>query len=201
MIQISKSSLEQILNCKIENDIVCLGVDTASRTGWAILRTSEHMVTIDYGWIDIDTTNHNFKFDRMIQIFNELISKHRPNKIVIEDTFMRFNVNVVKLLSRLGMIVYVMGRLIGSNTKQYFVGPSKARCNIGLNGTCKKEQVHKEFIQKFGVDLKDEDIIDAVILSMNGVSEWPEKLKTKKKRSVKQKKLLAKKLPKKLKKS
>jgi len=185
MIYIKRDKLEATLGQKINRNIRSLGVDTASRTGWAITDSHNDLITIDYKWIDIKTTDNNFKFNRMISIFSDIFKNYLPNIVIIEDTFLRFNVNVVKLLSRLGMIVYTCAYLSPVFCEKHFLGPSSARKNLGLKGNAKKEKVHEEFKEKFNIELEDPDIIDAIILSMNGIIPWVKKIKKKKKQKKK----------------
>lgn len=201
MIQIQKSKLEELLGHKIQDGIKSLGVDTASRTGWALLHSNADLVTINFGYIDVDSSSHHFKFERMIEIFQDLLKRENPDIVVVEDTFLKFhNARTLKLLTRLGMIVWIMAKLQNQIGIRRFILPKESRANLGLNGGSKKEEVHKEFKEKFGIQIDDIDIVDAIILSLNGVIPWQEKQKSKPKRRTKQQKLLAKR-PRKLKKS
>lgn len=150
----------------IRENFTCLGVDTASRTGWAKIVTTSKEVKIDYGFIDIDSKDRNFKFNQMIEIFPSLIKG--CDKVVIEDVFLKFNVMVHSFLSRIGMIVYVICHQQGIKEKG-FIWATTARKNIGIKGNAKKEEIHREFIEKFDIKIDDPDIMDAVILALTGI--------------------------------
>ena len=166
MITIKTKVLEKKLGKPIKVNITVLGVDTASRTGWCKIVTTDKEVKIDYGFIDIDSKDRNFKFNQMIDIFPSLIKG--CDKVIIEDVFMKFNVMVHSFLSRIGMIVYVICHQQGIKDKD-FVWATTARKKVGLKGNAKKEAIHKEFIEKFGIEIDDEDIMDSIILALNGI--------------------------------
>jgi len=168
MITIKIKELEKKLDKKIIRNIKVLGVDTASRTGWAKATVDDKEVKIDYGFIDIESKDKLVKFNFMIEAFPDLVKGN--DKIVIEDVFMKFNVMVHSMLSRIGMIVYVLAHQMKINEK-YFIWATTARKNIGLKGNVKKDVLHKEFTSKFGIKINDEDITDAIILVLSGIIE------------------------------
>lgn len=169
MIKIQNKDLSKILDFKVNRNIKVLGIDTATRTGWCTIDSLGSTSYIDYGFIDIDVKNEGVKYDLMIDFFQKQLDNFKPDVIIIEDTFLRFNVSVLKKLSRFGMIPYVLGKLSERQNQRFFIGPAEARKNIGLTGTAKKKVVHEEFKQKFNLEVDDEDIVDAIILAFNGV--------------------------------
>jgi Holliday junction resolvasome RuvABC endonuclease subunit len=166
MIVLKIKDLEKQLGKLVKRNITCLGVDTASRTGWCIIKTTDKEANIDYGFIDIDSKDRNFKFNQMIDMFPNLIKG--CDVVVIEDVFLKFNVMVHSFLSRIGMIVYVICHQQGIKSKD-FIWASTARKNLGLKGNAKKDIIHKEFTEKFGIKIDDEDIMDSIILALNGI--------------------------------
>ena len=165
MINIKIQNLEKKLGKLIKRNITVLGIDTASRTGWAKI-TVNSKVKIDYGFIDITSKDRYFKFNQMIEIFPDLIKG--CDKVIIEDVYLKFNVMIHAMLSRIGMIVYVLAHQLGIKEKE-FMWASTARKNLGLKGNAKKEEMHKEFKEKYNINIEDEDIMDALILAMNGI--------------------------------
>ena len=165
MINIKIQNLEKKLGKLIKRNITVLGIDTASRTGWVKI-TVNSKVKIDYGFIDITSKDRYFKFNQMIEIFPDLIKG--CDKVIIEDVYLKFNVMIHAMLSRIGMIVYVLAHQLGIKEKE-FMWASTARKNLGLKGNAKKEEMHKEFKEKYNINIEDEDIMDALILAMNGI--------------------------------
>jgi len=160
--------VEKKLKIKIKKNINVLGIDTASRTGWATIKTNSKNLEIDYGYIDVRKLKSlNEKYDAMINSFGSLI-KPKQNKVVIEDTFFGPNVYTLKLLSRIGMIVYVLARL-KKIKNVFFINASSARSRLNFNSRAKKEEIHKEFRRRIKIKILDKDIMDAIILALNGV--------------------------------
>uniref|UniRef100_A0A6H2A429 Putative Crossover junction endodeoxyribonuclease n=1 Tax=viral metagenome TaxID=1070528 RepID=A0A6H2A429_9ZZZZ len=167
MITLKIKDLEKKLNRKISKNINLLAVDTASKTGWAKITTTDKDIKIDYGFIDIQSKDKEFKYNQMIDTFPELIKG--CDKVIIEDVFLRFNVMVHSMLSRIGMIVYVIAHQLKVKDK-YFIWASSSRKLIGLKNA-KKDIVQKEFKEKFNIKIEDEDIIDSLILGFGGLIE------------------------------
>jgi len=164
--KISNKKIEKVFNIIIKPNIRCIGIDCASRTGWATIVSDKKSCELDYGFFDIDTTDLYYKYDTMIEFFRNLIEKFQPNVIIIEDTFLRFNVNVLKKLSRFGMIPYVLSK---GQSNRIFISPSESRKRLGLPSNKKKVEVHEAFKAKLNLGIKDEDIVDAIILSICGI--------------------------------
>lgn len=158
--------LEKSFGRKIKPDIRCIGFDCASRSGWATVVTDSKHCNLEYGFVDIDTTDIYYKYDYMIDFFTGFIEKFNPTHIIIEDTFLRFNVNVLKKLSRFGMIPYVLSK---GKSRRIFIGPSEARKQLDLPGNKKKAEVHQAFKAKLDLGLEDVDIVDAIILCLGGI--------------------------------
>jgi Holliday junction resolvasome RuvABC endonuclease subunit len=91
-----------------------------------------------------------------------------PNKIIIEESFYGQNIKTFQMLSRLGGFVYAIAQL-NNITDVKFLLATTARKNLGFKGNAKKEIIQKEFIQKLELKVEDNDIIDAMILVMNGI--------------------------------
>jgi Holliday junction resolvasome RuvABC endonuclease subunit len=166
MIKISIKKLERKLNFRIKPNIKVLGLDLASRTGYCIITTTKYYVNIDYSFINIQTKDIHERYYYMTKIFNEIIKPEYD--IVIEDTFLKWNANAFKFLSRLGGIVYSICYFKKVKNHPIFMYASSARKNLGIKGNCKKEGVFK-YLKTLGLSLKDEDICDAIVLALNGI--------------------------------
>lgn len=156
--------LEQQLGRPIKRNIAVLGLDTASRTGYCILKTTKKELTLDYGIIHINTKDNYFKYNEIIKIFQDLIKPEY--KVIIEDTFFRFNPAMFRLISRIGAIAYTLAHLKGCSTEYIFA--TTARKKIGLKGNGKKSEVQTEFLLRTNLKIQDNDVIDAVILAFVG---------------------------------
>lgn len=165
MIKIKTRELEKRLGMRLLENCKSVGIDTASRTGWAYIESKNGETIIDFGFININSKDKYFKFDRLIESFDDLI-KHWNCNVIIEDTFFSRNANTLKVLSRIGMIVYVLCKIHKHDAK--FILPSVARSSLKFNGTAKKEIVHKQVEEKLKLNVEDVDIVDAIILALCG---------------------------------
>jgi Holliday junction resolvasome RuvABC endonuclease subunit len=168
MIEMKLSSVEKRLGKRLHDDTSCVGLDTASRSGWCKIVTDRKndKIYLDYGYIKVDTKDMYFKLDELIKIFQQLISTWNC-KIVIEDVFFGRNVNTLKVLTRIGTICYTLARLKAHHTE--FIMAVSARAKLGLKTNVKKEVVHKQFTELLKIDIKDIDIIDAIVLALGGL--------------------------------
>ena len=168
MIKLKINNIEEKLGFKISDRVNVLGIDTASkRTGWCHLWTEEGELYIDYGFINMKSDNLLYKYNSLIDFFNQLTEK--KDKVIIEEVFYSRNVKTVKLLSRVGMIVYQSAYNNGCKDISFLLA-SQARNGIGLKNK-KKEIVHANFIEKFGIKIGDEDCLDALILALNKIKD------------------------------
>jgi|WetSurSiteA1Bulk_404760.scaffolds.fasta_scaffold25166_3 Holliday junction resolvasome RuvABC endonuclease subunit len=167
---IDRKKLEHNLGKKLNPKIFSIGIDTASRAGWATVSVKDNDVHIECGFIDIRTQDLYFKYNQLIKSFESLFSVVDPKqyKLIIEDTFFGKNVNVLKMISRMGMIAYITGKQAGIEDIE-FVYPTSSRKKLGIKGTLKKAEVHKELTKLIGVELDDPDISDAIVLALYGI--------------------------------
>ena len=166
MLTIKTKKIEKVFNIKVIPFSICLGVDTASRTGWCLIHADPNNVMFDYGTINIKTKDKYEKYDRYINKFIDLLKSNYT--VVIEESFYGKNVKTFQLLSRLGGFVYAVCHLIGIVDKRFILATS-ARKNLSFKGNAKKEIIHKEFIKRLNLKIDDPDIIDAMILALNGI--------------------------------
>lgn len=170
MLKLNTEDLEKKLGKKLKRNFTCLGLDTASRTGWAILQVKDSLTTLDFGVVDVHTKDFYYKYDNLIDIFTDLLNKvfdqKHEKKVIIEDVFFSKNVNTLKILSRIGMIAYVL--CYEKGLKKEYLLATQARMKLGFKGNQKKEEIHKQFLERLKLDIKDVDAIDAIILSFAG---------------------------------
>lgn len=173
MIEISLKELQRRTKVRIKDNCLSLGIDPASKTGWAIIDIKDGNVKIDYGTIHVDTTDMSFKFIQLIDFFDSVLDKikldNRSKTVIIEDCWFGTNVAVLKMLARIGMIVYVLS--YQKKIDREIISPLTARAKLGFKGRVKKHIFQKEVLSKLKFDMTDEDAIDAVVLGLNGVIE------------------------------
>ena len=170
MIKLKVKEVEKSLGMKLDKAIVSIGVDTASRAGICTAHADKEFLYLDTSFIDIKSTDLYFKYNQLIKSFRSLLTIDKPEnyRLVIEDTFFGRNVNVLKMISRMGMIVYMCGHDAGIQDIT-FIYPTSSRKKIGIKGTLKKEAVHVELKKILKIELPDPDIADAILLSIGGL--------------------------------
>jgi len=167
---IDKEKVEKALGKKLQTNIISVGVDTASRAGICTGYVKSDKLYLDTQFIHINSKDLYFKYNQLIKSFTALLTVDKPENyiLIIEDTYFGKNVEVLKMISRMGMIVYMCGKLAGiENIK--FIYPTSSRKALGIKGTLKKAEVHKELAKIIDIQIDDPDIADAVILCLNGL--------------------------------
>jgi len=154
-------------NLTVKEGIKCLGLDTAfKKTGWCKIETTKHDLKIEYGYFHVTSENKYIAYDKIIDFFANIIEP--LSVVVIEDTFFSFNPAMFRVISRIGAMAYTIASL--KKCEPSYMLATSARKNLGLPAIKKKKEVHKAFIEKIGISFDDEDIIDAMILALNGVT-------------------------------
>lgn len=167
MIKIKNKQLEKIFNRKIIKNVNVLGFDTATRTGWAKIHSDGEYTYLEYGFFKVKTKEGYARFTEFVEEFSKLITKD-IDKLVLEDTFYNRNPNVFKLLTRFGMIGYMVGHSQGVLIK-YFISAKQARKYLGFVNT-NKEATQADFHKRLKrIKIQDNDIIDAIVLALCGL--------------------------------
>jgi len=172
MIKIPIKLIEENLNVIIKKNCNSIGVDTASRTGICLARSTEKNIVLDYTFLEIKSQNKYHKYNTLIDYMN-IFFKDCTNidVVVVEETFFSKNAKVFQFLSRIGGMVYTVAHLFNIKEK-LFVSAVESRKKLGLPCNKKKEVVHAAFHSLIpNIKITDIDIIDAIILALNGLSE------------------------------
>jgi len=167
MIDLKISDLEKKLNKKILPYKQILGLDIATRTGWATVKTTNQKLILDYGFLEAKTQDPYAKLNQYVEYFNTLINHN--DEIIIEDCFFGINVVTLKLLARLEGIAYCVAQEKGCKKQPRLINASSARKIIGAKGNAKKPEVAQWIEDTLNIKLKDNDAADAIILAFNGV--------------------------------
>jgi len=162
LIKLSIAQLQKILQKPIKRHYQSLGLDIATRTGWALIKTNSRTLTLDYGFYKAKTTDLA-RFNEYVQFFWGLIKKEYH--VVIEDCYYKRNAGTLKLLAKLESIAYTIAYLNGCKTE--YIEPSTARYK--MNCKAQKDNVHKWILDNLKIDIADEDASDAVILAFCGI--------------------------------
>jgi len=153
-----------------------LGLDTASKTGYAIAKTQGNKLVINIGFIDVNVSQITDKYERNQLRYNVIcdtlssLINSQFETVVIEDVYYAGNPLTLILLARIGAIAYTLAKI---NKVKNIIWKSavQARKLLGLPCNKKKVIIQKEFCSKLGIKLSNSDEIDAIILAIIGLLE------------------------------
>lgn len=162
--------LEKIIGKKLKRNSKVLGVDTASRTGWAIIRTNTTYAEINTGIINLKgIKSMNDRLDYLMTFFSDIMNKSED--LVIEEVFVGINRKASLMLAKYSAIVYASGRIAGIKNIS-FITASGARKKVNIRGKQKKKEGAMEFVGKF-INIKSDDVSDGIILALTGLIKEP----------------------------
>jgi Holliday junction resolvasome RuvABC endonuclease subunit len=183
--------IEKRLGFKLRRNTYCIGVDTASTTGLAILETDDKMLKIKTSIFKLpvvkkaDELSDKFveKLEFMLRSIRDFKQKEFGNKkasktvLVLENSFLSFNPVTFGLLRMLCGIIFA--ELFDNFEEIKIIFPMSARKQVGfksqLKRGSKREEKKKELItfinNIFNTKETSDDICDAIILSLCGLKE------------------------------
>jgi Holliday junction resolvasome RuvABC endonuclease subunit len=183
--------IEQKLGFNLKKDTYCIGVDTATTTGLAILETDKKLLKITTSTFKLpdvkkeDELSDKFveKLEFMLRNIRDFKKKEFGNKkanktvLVLENSFLSFNPVTFGLLRMLCGIIFA--ELFDNFEKIKIIFPLSARKNVGFKSELKKGTKSKDKKQEivnfvnniFGTKETSNDITDAIILALNGLKE------------------------------
>lgn len=169
--------IETEFGLRIKHNALCIGLDTASKTGYCIAKTNSKTMTFDTGYFIVDVKNiKDKKLRRRIyaeQIYKNLKKLFVDNvydTAVIEDVYHGVNAHTTILLARIGGIAYALTQQYATKTTIWKTA-SEARKTLGLKGTGKKVEICEAVNNILGTNIKNDDVIDAIVLALNGLKE------------------------------
>ena len=175
-IQISTKSIEKSFSIKIKDNWTSIGLDTASKTGYCVAFSNAGMVNLNFGVFNINVQGVKDKktrrrifarhiYDNLTNLFSEIV-----DKVIIEDVYHGVNAHTTILLSRIGGIAYGVARRYVSNPEDIdWRTAAEARKALGLKGTGKKPEIMKAVNEVLGLNIKNDNIVDAIVLALNGL--------------------------------
>jgi Holliday junction resolvasome RuvABC endonuclease subunit len=183
--------IEKKLGFNLKKDTYCIGVDTATTTGLAILETDKKLLRVTTSTFKLpdvkkeDELSDKFveKLEFMLRNIRDFKKKEFGNKkanktvLVLENSFLSFNPVTFGLLRMLCGIIFA--ELFDNFEKIKIIFPLSARKNVGFKSVLKKGTKSKDKKQEivnfvnniFGTQETSNDITDAIILALNGLKE------------------------------
>lgn len=186
--------IEKRLGFKLKRSTYCIGVDTASITGIAMLETIGEKLIVKTSIFKLPTVKKDEelsdkfveKLEFMLRAIRDFKAKEFGCKkasktvLVLENSFLGCNPLTFGLLRMLCGIIFA--ELFDNFEDIKIIFPMSARKEIGfksqLKRGSKREEKKKELItfinNIFQTTEKSDDIIDAIILALNGLKEKKE---------------------------
>lgn len=184
--KISIKKLEKATGYKIKRNFLSIGFDIATRTGVCELLTTDKNVEFNWTFFEFDSSNKKLLYKNMLYAFDRVLNKQ--DFAVVEDTFVGLNPNASLMLTRFGAFAIV--KCIENRIPWDLIraSPARSRLNIdyGKFGKGKSKQSVAYWLEtQLNIKLDDNDISDAIVLSILGLCEgmdFAPKLRPKKKR-------------------
>ena len=192
--------IEKRLEFKLRRNTYVVGVDTASTTGLAIIETDKKSLKVKTSIFKLPTVNKadelSDKFVEKLEFMLRAIRDFKKNEfgckkasktvLVLENSFMGCNVVTFGLLRMLCGIIFA--ELFDNFEEIKIIFPMSARKEIGFKSEIKrvkgltskektqsrknKKQELIDFINNiFETQETDDNIVDAIILALNGLKE------------------------------
>lgn len=152
--------------------MIIMAIDASSKSsGWSVFEDNK---LIDYGCISASSTDLIKRIQKMIEGFDDTLSKYKINKIILEevrpDTGFNSNTNVWKALTWLQAAIAFLVHEKYPQTEIEYIYPSSWRSKIGIRtGRGIKRETLKEadikYVKEhFGIDVND-DIADSICIN------------------------------------
>lgn len=187
MINLSIKKLEKNLGLKIKKNVYCLGIDTASKSGIAIIIVGTEKVTIDSRVIKIptlpkDTVDKSERYEESLEgilmIIRDLkkkIKKSEGNILVLENSFLSFSPWTYGYLKSFMGIIYA--ELYDLFDNIHIVFPTAARKLVGFQSSLKRGTKSKEKKQEIMTwiskviesEINEDNEADAIVLALAGL--------------------------------
>ena len=186
MIKLNLHECELKMFCKLKRNFSSAGFDIAGTTGVCFAKTDNDTLYLDWTLMSWETKEQRKLFETIYKDFGTLISDE--DLIVIEDTHVRFNPAVALLLTRMG--AFLMAQAINKNLNFELIGPVSARSKVGINQKKIPKGKSKEYVADWlrttlEIDMKENNVADAIVLALCGLIEGCEFKKMKRKKKSK----------------
>ena len=184
--------IENKLDYKFKRNFTSIGIDTAQISGVCFLKTDNEYLYIDSLVLSFKTKYHKEIYETMVKTFDRLFKNE--DLAIIEEVFVGFSRAGSVELAKYG--AFAIADCIKKNIPYETISAVSARSKFKINsqkyGKGKSKLAVADFVHDLGINLKDNNAVDAFVLALCGLCECmdfnkPIK-KIKKKKSVKKSK-------------
>jgi len=182
--------LEKNLGYKVKDNVFCLAVDTATKSGIAILFINKGKIQIHTSLMELpklskESESKAEKYEEhlgeFVKLVDEVIIKPLPvyskplSLLVLENSFLKMNVVTFGFLRALQGIVYA--KLVDKFGEVKIIFPITARNMVGFQSKLprgskpkdKKKEIIKFISNIIEEPIKDDNIADALLLALAGI--------------------------------
>lgn len=184
----SLKKLEKNLGYKIQEHIFCLAIDTATKSGIAMVTILQGKVHIKCQVLKLpklpkELKTKTEKYQQRLSDFVNLVDKEvipnipfsKNSILILENSFLKMNVVTFGFLRALQGILY--GKLKNKFTEVRIIFPITARKLIGFKSSLpkkskskdKKEEIMKWISKIVEEEICDDNIADALLLAFAGL--------------------------------
>ncbi len=163
------SGVEKCLSLKMENNVRILGIDPGTNVmGYCVLHFDGHTYKLErIGSLKLKKSDeHLEKLKGIVDFVQELLNKHKPGILAIEEPFYGKNVQSMLKLGRAQGAVIALALQTGLPVIE--ITPRRVKQSITGSGSASKEQVAAMASRLTGMDLSayDDDATDAVAIAI-----------------------------------
>ena len=185
-------NIKKRLGYKIKKDIFCLAIDTATKSGIAMIMVESNHVKIDTFLLklpplpkDVESKAEKYQehLSSFVKLVDEELIKRLPiyskelSLLVLENSFLKMNVVTFGFLRALQGILYA--KLCDKFKEVKIIFPVTARNLVGFKSNLpkgtkskdKKKEIMRFISNIVGEQIKDDNVADALLLAFAGLKE------------------------------
>lgn len=181
--------LEKSIGYTIKRNFKSVGIDTAQTSGVAFLKSDDEYVHIDSLVLGFKTKDKKEIYESMIKTFAKLFNDE--NMAIIEEVFVGFSRAGSVELAKYG--AFAISECVKKDIPYETISAVSARAKFKINTQKYRKGKSKlavaDFLKSIKIDVVDDNIADAIVLSLIGLCKEidfnkikPTKNKTTKKR-------------------
>lgn len=140
-------------------------------TGWAVMNKDREIIAC--GAITPPSKLKNGqKYEYIYDAMKTLINMYNPEAIACEDQFLGLRKATLKVLSQLRGVIMLL--CTQNNLEMYYYWPSTIKLVMSGKGNATKDEMIEAVNRKFDVEIKNDNIADAIAIAHTHYEKTPE---------------------------
>lgn len=189
--KIELSKLQQKLGYPIKKNYKVIGFDTAEKCGIAFIKTDDKFAYFDWCYLEFEKHTEEELLTQMFHEFGKVVSDE--DFAVIEQAFVGFSRAGSVILAKMGTMA--VAQCVQKNIPFKLILAVSARSKLKINtysyGKGNSKKAVLDWCKNLGIDISEDNCVDAIVLACLGICEGldfaPTTKKTKKKKVAKKK--------------